>query len=128
NGHMPDALRSNFFGAFENGPEYPLNPQNLLINLRKILEARQVQIIETSAAFKVHENRVLTETIEIRSAHIVLALNGYFPQFHDVFKDLITPRRAQMLAVELDERLDCPGLYYDPEGRVYWRKSTDKVL
>lgn len=38
------------------------------------------------------------------------------------------PRRAQMLAVELDEDFDCPGLYYDPPERVYWRKAQEKVL
>jgi glycine/D-amino acid oxidase-like deaminating enzyme len=64
----------------------------------------------------------------IKAKQVVLALNGYFPEFDSVFKNLITPQRAQMLAVELEDELDCPGLYYDTPERVYWRKVDEKVL
>jgi glycine/D-amino acid oxidase-like deaminating enzyme len=128
NEELPAALRRNFFGAYEASPEYKINPVELLASMKKILESRKVQIIESVSAFELTPEGVVTEFNTIKARKVVLAMNGYFPQFHDAFKNSIIPRRAQMLAVELENELDCPSLYYDPPERVYWRKTLDKVL
>lgn len=125
---LPKALQSKFHGAFETGPEYKINPVQLLGSLKKLLESRKVQIIESNAAFEITEDGIQTETNFIKAGKVILALNGYLPQFHKIFKDVVVPRRAQMLAVELEEEFECPSLYYDPPERVYWRKTQDKVL
>lgn len=125
---LPQSLQGKFFGAFENGPEFRINPVQLLGSLKKNLESRKVQVIETSSAFDITPDGVATEVNNIKAKQVVLAMNGYLPQFHSAFKSLITPRRAQMLAVELEENIDCPSLYYDPPERVYWRKTQDKTL
>lgn len=127
-GLLPESLRENFFGALVTSPEYKINPLNILHSLRKILESRRVRIVENLSAFKIHEQGISTETSMVKAKHIVLALNAYLPQFHRGFEKCITPRRAQMLAVELDQTFDCPGLYYDPPERVYWRKVQENVL
>lgn len=127
-GDLPSALGLRFFGAYEFGTEYKVNPVQLLSSLRKILEHRKVSIVEASSAFAILPEGVQTEVNFIKAKQVVLALNAYFPEFHKAFKGAIVPRRAQMLAVELQEEFDCPSLHYDPPERVYWRKSSDKVL
>ena len=128
NSAMPDSLQSKFYGGYEIGPEYKVNPVQLLSSLKKLLESRKVQIVENASAFEIVAEGIQTEVNTIKAKQIVLAMNGYFPQFHKQFKDAIVPRRAQMLAVEFEETLNCPHLYYDPPERVYWRKTQDKVL
>lgn len=125
---LPKALSGKFHCAFEASPEYKINPIQLLSSLKKLLESRKVQIIENSSAFEITREGVATELNDIKAKQVILALNGYFPQFHPQFRDVIIPRRAQMLAVELEEEFDCPSLYYDPPERVYWRKTQEKVL
>lgn len=125
---LPTPLQEKFHGAFENAPEYKINPIQLLSSIKKLLEARKVQIIENVMAFDLTPDGMQTEINSIKAKQIVLALNGYFPQFHQQFKDVIVPRRAQMLAVEIEEEFNCPALHYDPPERVYWRKAQDKVL
>lgn len=125
---LPEPLRPKFFGAYEVGPEYKINPIQLLGSLKKHLLSRKVQIIENVMAAELTADGVMTEINTIKARQVVLALNGYFPEFHTQFKDVITPRRAQMLAVELEEDFHCPSLHYDPPERVYWRKVSDKVL
>jgi glycine/D-amino acid oxidase-like deaminating enzyme len=125
---LPVPLQSKFFGSLEASPEYKVNPVQLLSSLKGLLESRKVQFIENSSAFELHPEGVMTELNFIKAHQVILALNGYFPQFHTAFKGAITPRRAQMLAVEFDGDFECPSLYYDPPERVYWRKTQDKIL
>ena len=125
---LSPGLKGKFIGAYETGPEYKINPMQLLSSLRGTLESRKVQIIENLSAFEITPDGVLTELNTIKCKQVVLALNGYFPQFHSAFEGLITPYRAQMMAVELEENIDSSGLHYDSPERVYWRKSQDKVL
>jgi gamma-glutamylputrescine oxidase len=125
---LPSQLQGKFFGALETSPEFKVNPAQLLATLRKRLESRKIQIIENISAFELTADGVRTEINFIKTKQVVLALNGYFPQFNRSFEKAIVPRRAQMLAVELEEELECPHLYYDPPERVYWRKAHDKVL
>jgi gamma-glutamylputrescine oxidase len=127
-GALPEALRGRFAGAYEACPEYKVNPVQLLGSLKKLLESRRVQIVEGSSAFRLTPEGVATEVNAVRARQVVLALNGYLPQFHPAFAGVVTPRRAQMLAVELESEFDGPGLYYDPLERVYWRKTQEKVL
>lgn len=125
---LPSPLRTKFLGAYENGPEYKINPVNLLSSLKCTLLKRGVELIEDTMAFEICEEGVRTENQLIRSKQVVLALNGYFPQFTNKFQKMITPRRAQMLAVEIEADFNCPSLYYDSPERVYWRKAGEKVL
>lgn len=125
---LPSALQQNFIGAYENGPEYKVNPVEILSTLKQILISRGVKLIEGEMAFEVCEDGVRTESQLFKCKQVILALNSYFPQFSTSFKDIITPRRAQMLAVEIEEGFDCPSLYYDSPERVYWRKAGERVL
>jgi glycine/D-amino acid oxidase-like deaminating enzyme len=125
---LPASLQTRFYGGYETGPEYKINPMQLLSSLKKILENRKVQIIENSSAYEITYEGLKTELNTIKCRQIVMAINGYFPQFHEAFKTFIKPNRAQMLAIELSDALDCPHLYYDPPERVYWRKINEKVL
>jgi glycine/D-amino acid oxidase-like deaminating enzyme len=121
-------LKGKFIGAYESGPEYKINPVQLLTSLKTILVSRKIQIIENLSAFEITPEGVSTEFNNIKCKQVVLALNGYFPHFHPVFKSLITPQRAQMMAVELEDDIDSNSLHYDSPERVYWRKSQDKIL
>jgi gamma-glutamylputrescine oxidase len=128
NEELASELKPKFFGSFESGPEYKINPMQLMNSLKKILESRKVNIVESNSAFDITSEGIQTEVNFVKTKQVVLALNGYLPQFNHQFKQIITPRRAQMLAVELVENFECPNLYYDPPERVYWRKSQEKVL
>jgi gamma-glutamylputrescine oxidase len=125
---LPSQLQSNFYGGYEASPEYKINPIPLLASIKKRLENRKVQIVENSSAFELTPDGVITEINSIKAKKVILALNGYFSQFHKSFLGAIVPRRAQMLAVEIEDDFDCPSLYYDPAERVYWRKTQDKVV
>jgi gamma-glutamylputrescine oxidase len=123
-----DPLKNKFLGAYESNFEFKINPKQFIQCLKKKLEHRGVKFIEDLSAFKVHENKVMTELNAISADQIVLALNGYFPRFHSKFKDLIHPSRAQMLAIELDGYFECSSLHYDPLDRIYWRLSDGHKL
>ena len=125
---LASSINQKFVGAYENGPEYKIDPIQLLTTLKKTLEARKIQIIENLSAFEITPEGVSTEINSIKCKQVIMALNGYFSQFHPAFKDLISPHRAQMLAVELEDDIDSTALHYDSPERVYWRKSSDKTL
>ncbi len=126
--HLPPSLRSKFFGALEGANEYKINPVQLMGSLKKLLQARKVQVLENVSVYEITPEGINTEINRIRAKQVVLALNGYFSEYHSAFEKLILPYRAQMVAVETDEELDCPALYYDPPERVYWRKTSSKVF
>lgn len=128
NHELPSPLRSSFYGAFETGPEYSVNPLELLASIINILKTRGIKIIESNSAFELTQSGVVTDVNTIKAKKVILALNAYLPQFNPAFKKIITPTRAQMLAVELERELDCNSLYYDTPEKVYWRKVSDKVL
>lgn len=125
---LPSGLQAKFFGAYESGPEYKINPMQLLNTLRATLESRKIQVIENLSAFELTADGVSTEYNKIKCKKVVLALNGYAPEFSQAFKGVIFPRRAQMLAVELEDELNTNALHYDSPERVYWRKSDEKTL
>lgn len=125
---LASSIQSKFVGAYENGSEYKVDPIQLVHSLKKTLEARKIQVIDSLSAFEITENGISTEINNIKCKQVVMALNGYFPQFHSAFRDIIFPRRAQMLAVELEDDIDSLSLHYDSPERVYWRKSFDKTL
>lgn len=117
-----------FLGAYENGPEYRVNPMQILSSLKKLLTTRKVNIIEQVAVSHLFAEGVVTEVNTIRAGKVILAMNGYMNEFHPVFKNVITPRRAQMLAVELENDFQSDSLHYDPAHRVYFRKTGEKSL
>lgn len=125
---LPAKLQDKYLGGYQSGPEYKINPRELLMHMQDMLVSRKVRFQNDLSAFKLTDQGVLTEDCLVRGRKVILALNGYFPQFHSAFKKLITPRRAQMLAVELREPLNCPDLYYHPDERVYWRMLKDNIL
>lgn len=125
---IPEKLTSTYEGAFRKEPEFKINPMELITSLRKNLESRKVQIIESSGAFELFPEGARTVINTIRCKKVVLALNGYAPEFHPAFASLITPNRAQMLAIETDDAFEAPSLYYDPAERVYWRRAGDKAI
>lgn len=125
---LPLKLQKKYKGAYQSGPEYKINPRELIYHLEQILLKRRVRFQNELSAFRLLPEGVLTEDCLIKGKQVVLALNGYLPQFHPSFKKLVTPRRAQMLAVQLNETLDCPDLYYHPDERVYWRMQNDNIL
>lgn len=125
---LPRDLGATYEGAFRTEPEYKINPMELINTLKKTLEARKVQIIESSGAYELFPDGVRTVMNTIRCKKVILALNGYAPEFHSAFKDLIRPNRAQMLAIESEEEIDAGSLYYDPAERVYWRRAGEKAI
>lgn len=125
---LPLELRSSFLCSYESSSEYSVNPFNLLTVLKGITKSRGVKIFENNAAFEIIDENVLTETALFKADKIILALNGYSSEFHPAFKDLIFPRRAQMLAVKIDSPYKLSGLYYDPADKVYWRKVDENVI
>ncbi|MFP5386126.1 MAG: NAD(P)/FAD-dependent oxidoreductase [Bacteriovoracia bacterium] len=121
-------LQGKFKGGLESPPEFKINPISLLQTLKKVLLSRNVTFIENNSAFEICQNGLKVETGILETDKVILAMNAYFPQFHSAFRHMITPRRAQMLAVELADNLEAPHLYYDPLDKVYWRKAKDNVL
>lgn len=117
-----------FIGAYESFEEYKVHPIELLSGLRDILKKRQVKVLEGTSAFELLADGIRTDGLRIQAEKLVLAMNGYLPQFDSHFSSVIFPKRAQMLAVELEDDLRAPHLYYDPSERVYWRKESEKVL
>jgi gamma-glutamylputrescine oxidase len=128
NDKLPVSLQEKFYGAYQTQPEFKINPYQLLSSLKKNLESRKVQIIEGISGFDLHPEGIKTDINFIKAKQVVLALNGYLSQFHPALKNLVTPYRAQMLAVEFKGELDAPSLYYDPADRAYWRKAQENLL
>ena len=125
---IPAQLKSTYEGAFRSGAEYKINPMELIGSLRKSLEARKVQIIESSGAYDLFPDGVRTVMNTIWCKKVILAINGYASEFHKSFASHIIPNRAQMLAIETDDKFEANSLYYDPAERVYWRKAGEKAI
>jgi gamma-glutamylputrescine oxidase len=125
---LPDCLQSTFATAITGENEFKINPASLLQTMATKLKGRGVQILEQLTAFDLTQDAILTETGFVKAKTTILALNGYLPQFHQHFKKMIRPTRAQMLAVRIKADLRAPDLYYDPAERVYWRQGPDQTL
>lgn len=125
---IPSRIGQNFEGAFRTEPEYKVNPMELIQSLRKSLEARKVQVVESSGAYELFPDGVRTVMNTIRCKKVVIALNGYAPEFHRSFGEVIKPHRAQMLAIETTEDFEASSLFYDPAERVYWRKAGERAI
>lgn len=125
---IPGQLSATYEGAFKSEAEYKINPMELINSLKKSLEARKVQIIESSGAYELFPDGVRTVMNTIRCKKVILAINGYASEFHRSFAPLIIANRAQMLAIETEEEFDAPSLFYDPAERVYWRKAGEKAI
>lgn len=128
NPELPQILKKSFDGGLVSEGEFKVDPMTLLGAMRKVLTERNVLFQENSSAFEVKEGEVLTEHNRIKAQQVVLAMNGYMPQFSSVLKDVIFPKRAQMLAVTADEPINSPFLHYDPAEKVYWRTVSEKVI
>lgn len=125
---LPEVLKRNFKSGLVSAGEFKVDPMSLLETIRKILQDRDVVFQENSSAFDISQDEVLTEHNRIRTQQTVLAMNGYMPQFSSLLKGVISPKRAQMLAVTLDEDIQSPYLHYDPAEKVYWRRAGEKMI
>lgn len=121
-------LKERFFGALESGIEYKIDPSELIANLKRKIESRGVKILENQSVFNITSEGIESSLCWIKAKQVVLALDGYFSQFHSTFHGKIFSRRAQMMAVQLGETFSCPHLYYDSPERVYWRMTDDRTL
>jgi gamma-glutamylputrescine oxidase len=125
---LPLELQANFTVGWENTQEYKVSPLELIRRMKLLLEKRKVTFLENTSAFDINDQGVVTESTVISCQQVVLALNGYFPQFDSFYSNWLIPRRAQMMAVELEKKMTAPHLYYDPDQRVYWRMASEQVL
>lgn len=125
---LPKVLKNNFSGGLVSSGEFKVDPMSLLEEIRKILLNRGVVFQENSSAFDIRQDEVITEHNRVRTQQTVLAMNGYMPQFSSVLKGIIAPKRAQMLAVTLDEDVHSSYLHYDPAEKVYWRTAGKKTI
>jgi gamma-glutamylputrescine oxidase len=125
---LAKSIQNKFFGAFQNGPEYKMNPLDLLRSLRQKLVKRGVHFMENTSVYEVVPEGIRSEVDFIKCQKVVLALNGHLSQFHEALGNLVRPYRAQMMAVELENEIDSTSLHYDPSERVYWRTSHNNIL
>jgi gamma-glutamylputrescine oxidase len=121
-------LGGKFFGAVESRKEFKVDPLSLLEALRKVLQKRGVKVLEKAEAFDLSPEGVLVDHSLLRCKKIILALNAYSDQFHPAFEGIIHPRRAQMLAAQIEGEFSADGLYYDSPERVYWRLGEKNVI
>lgn len=61
---------------------------------------------------------------QVRAQHVFLALNGYAGQFHPSLASWVSPKRAQMVALE-SEGKSLSGNFYDPAHKVYFRQAPE---
>jgi gamma-glutamylputrescine oxidase len=122
------AFQGSFKGSWLAQGELRVHPMKLLRKLRELLESRGVKILESVEAFDLGTDRVETNRGPILFDQVLLALNAYSPRFHAPFRDLIAPKRAQMLSVKLRHKISLTDLCYDPAERVYWRMTDPEHL
>lgn len=108
--------------------EFSVQPFRLLEKMKRVLTQKGVQFLEGVEAFDLGSNELQTNRGKIEFNQVLLALNGYSSRFHKTFKDLIFPKRAQMLAVRVKSPLEMNRLFYHPEERVYWRMVDSQTL
>jgi gamma-glutamylputrescine oxidase len=125
---LPEIIQKKFFGSYDSLSEYKINPANLISSLRFILSERNVKFLENTFVYELTEEGLATESSFINAKQVILATNAYSAEIHPGFKTIITPRRAQMLAVKIHGDFFAPGIYYDPADRVYWRMYENNTL
>jgi glycine/D-amino acid oxidase-like deaminating enzyme len=104
-----------------------LHPVKLLESLAAHLMTSGVQFITGQAVAWGESDANGVRLVCSRSSglaqHVFLALNGYAGQFHPSLAEWVSPKRAQMVALDVGERR-FTGNFYDPAHKVYFRQDA----
>ncbi len=119
-----------FAGGLKFSHEGRVHSLQLLQALKEKLTSMGVEIKEDqsvawgeSHAESVH---LVCSRAEVKAQHVFLALNGYAREFHPELAKWVTPKRAQMLALDLGQN-QLAGNFYDPAHKVYFRTSPESA-
>lgn len=122
---------SGFAGGLRFAHEGSCHPLRLLEALKLHLQERGVSFLLGQTAGWLESDgtgtRVMMERGHVRASHVFVALNGYASQFHPSLGSLVSPKRAQMIALD-GTGLKLRGNYYDPAHRVYFRLTPQSEL
>jgi gamma-glutamylputrescine oxidase len=104
-----------------------LHPVKLLESLAAHLKSLGVTFITGQAVAwgesQGHSVRLVCSRSTGVAQHVFLALNGYAGQFHPSLAAWVSPKRAQMVALNVGERRFV-GNFYDPAHKVYFRQDA----
>lgn len=119
-----------FAGGLKFTHEGRVHSLQLLQALKEKLQTMGVEIKEEqSVAWGEDQTecvKLMCSRAEVKAQHVFLALNGYAGEFHPELAKWVTPKRAQMLALDFGpHRL--AGNFYDPAHKVYFRTSPESA-
>ncbi len=129
---LPAHAVGRFHSAFEVPEDGCVHPVRFQHGLARAAAAKGARLFEhsrvTGAAWRDGEWRVAAAGRTVRARTLVVATNAYAPQLLPALRELIVPRRGQMLATApLDVRFD-PRPVYANYGYQYWRQASDGRL
>lgn len=111
--------------CFRAAGEISINPMVLLTKLEDVVSQQGVEIFRGVECLRLAGKTVHTNMGEMEGGEVVIALNGYTAS---LLAEPITPARAQMLCVDLHQKLNIAGLVYEPESRVYFKSIASHRL
>jgi gamma-glutamylputrescine oxidase len=111
-------------GALGFKHEGCIQPLTMLNSFKAMLESMNVRFqLNTQVSWLEASGlgaKLVTSRVEIEAEKVFLCLNGYLGQFDKSLKNLISPKRAQMISLKMENnKLD--SNYYDPAHKVYFR-------
>ena len=118
---------SQFVSGLKLASDGSVHPIKLLKSMRTRLESTGVQFIMGNALSWFEDERVILERGQIQAEKIFLCVNGYAGQVIPSLNELVSPKRAQIIACEAPQ-FKAKENFYDPEKRVYFRRHIDGSL
>jgi glycine/D-amino acid oxidase-like deaminating enzyme len=129
---VPDHAAKHFVAAFVSPEDGEIHPVRFLHGLARAAEVKGARLFGHSALRAARWSGGLwtaeTERGHARARTLVLCTNAFTPQLCPALRELIVPRRGQMLATAPLEREIASRPVYAHWGYQYWRQTPDRRL
>jgi glycine/D-amino acid oxidase-like deaminating enzyme len=131
-GAVPEHVASRFVAAFVTVEDGEIHPVRFLHGVARAAEKLGARLFAQSALRSAHWSgglwSVETEHGRARARTLVLCTNAYTPLLCPALRELIVPRRGQMLATAPLEAEVATRPVYADRGYQYWRQTPDRRL
>jgi gamma-glutamylputrescine oxidase len=129
---VDESQAGRYVAAFLTPDDGEIHPVRFLHGVARAAEQRGARLFAHSALRSAHWSSGLWSAESphgrVRARTLVLCTNAFTPQLCPALRELIVPRRGQMLATAPLDRVIVPRPVYAHWGYRYWRQTPDRRL